>query len=349
MVKIGICGHYGGNQKFLDGQTVKTKIITRELQKEFGNEQVKCVDTFGGSNRLFAIILGLCRLEASCKNVIILPAHNSLRIFAPLLAILNCFYHRKLHYIVIGGWLPEFMEGKSWLKKALMKFDYIYVETNIMKDKLMQMGFKNIVVLPNCKELDILKPEELVYATGEPYKLCTFSRVMKEKGIEDAVDAVMSVNKQLGRVVYSLDIYGQVDANQVKWFDDLQTRFPEYIKYKGTVDFDKTTSVLKNYFMLLFPTRFYTEGIPGTIIDAYAAGVPVIARRWQYCNEMLQHKVTGYIYDFDKPEELKTMVLYAINHTEETVKMKKECIKHAYAYSEEVVIKDIVKQMDLEM
>lgn len=345
MVKIGICGHYGGNQNFLDGQTVKTKIITKELQKEFGSEQVKCLDTFGGSKRLFSIIKGLCSLLASCKNVIILPAHNSLRLFAPILATLNCFYHRKLHYVVIGGWLPEFVKKRSWLKKALMKFDYIYVETNIMKDKLTQMGFNNIVILPNFKELDILQPEELIYAAGEPYKLCTFSRVMKEKGIEDAVDAVIAVNKHFGRVVYSLDIYGQVDVNQVKWFEDLKARFPEYIKYKGTVDFDKTTSVLKNYFMLLFPTRFYTEGIPGTIIDAYAAGVPVLASKWENYQDLVDAQV-GYGYDFNSKKGLEKMLLkIKVKNIEDVGVMKRSCIVKAKDYIPKNIINNLSNKL----
>lgn len=41
----------------------------------------------------------------------------------------------------------------------------------------------------------------------EPLRLCTFSRVMKEKGIEDAVNAVEAVNEYFGRLVYTLDIW----------------------------------------------------------------------------------------------------------------------------------------------
>ena len=32
--KIAILGHFGGNEDFLDGQTVKTKILYEELTKE---------------------------------------------------------------------------------------------------------------------------------------------------------------------------------------------------------------------------------------------------------------------------------------------------------------------------
>lgn len=39
-------------------------------------------------------------------------------------------------------------------------------------------------------------------------------RVMKEKGIEDAVNAVNKINKLENRRVFILDIYGQIDKNQ---------------------------------------------------------------------------------------------------------------------------------------
>ena len=47
MYKVGICGHFGGNRKILDGQTIKTKILTDELRKNVGKDEVKIVDTYG--------------------------------------------------------------------------------------------------------------------------------------------------------------------------------------------------------------------------------------------------------------------------------------------------------------
>ena len=38
------------------------------------------------------------------------------------------------------------------------------------------------------------------------------------------------------------------------------------------MDSEKTVKTLENYYLLLFPTKFRTEGIPGTIIDALSAG-----------------------------------------------------------------------------
>ena len=167
MYKIGICGHYGGENS-LNGQTVKTKIITNELINYYGKNEIRCFDSSGGSKKFFKHICGVLNLLRTCDNVIILPAHNGIRIFAPLLAFANKFYKKKLHYIVIGGWLPEFLKKRKYLSKSLKKFDYIYTETSTMKKALERQGFNNIVILPNCKKLNILKPNELIYYTHEP-------------------------------------------------------------------------------------------------------------------------------------------------------------------------------------
>ncbi len=327
-----VIGHFGFGENLSNGQTIKTKIITDELSRRFGDDEVLKIDTHGGAKTIFKAPFQAMRALGKSKNVIILPAHNGLRVFAPLLTFLNHFYHRKLHYVVIGGWLPEFLKSRKRLTKALKKFDGIYVETSTMKKALEEQGFSNVIVMPNCKNLHILGESELVYNVSEPYKLCTFSRVMREKGIEDALNAVKEVNEKLGRTVYTLDIYGQVDAEQTEWFDNLQNNFPPYVKYMGVVPFDKSVDVLKNYFALLFPTRFYTEGIPGTIIDAYAAGVPVISAKWESFDDIVENHLTGIGYDFDSIDSLTDLLSGIITSPQKINDMKTQCISYAVKY-----------------
>lgn len=340
MVKIGICGHFGGGHTFLDGQTVKTKIVTDELKKQFGENEVLAVDTYGGIKTIWRHMFGLIHLTKCCKNILIFPAHNSLRIYVPLLSFLQKFFRsKKFHYIVIGGWLADFLKKRPILTAQLKRFDGIYVETNTMKKALEQMGFQNIFVMPNCKDLKIIKKEELVFPTSLPLKLCTFSRVMKEKGIEDAVQAVLAVNHQFNKAIYQLDIYGQVDSGQTEWFEQLKAGFPEYIRYGGLVPFDQSVQTIKDYFALLFPTRFFTEGIPGTIIDAYAAGVPVISARWQSFYDIVDDYSTGIGFEFNDDQSLKNVLIWAYQNQDEWKRMKYNCIEMANHYLPENVIK----------
>lgn len=346
MKKVSAIGHFGYGHNFLDGQTVKTKTVTAELTRRFGKNQILTIDTYGGAKNLIKAPFQVLNALKNSRNVLIFPAQNSLRVYAPLLAVLKgLFNDRKLHYAVIGGWLPRFLENRKRLAKILKEFDGIYVETQTMKSALEKQGFENVHIMPNCKNLKILSEEELVYPAGMPYKLCTFSRVMREKGIEDAVSAVIAVNAELGIQAFSLDVYGQVDNGQTVWFDELQKKFPPYIRYAGSVDANQSTEVLKNYFALLFPTRFYTEGIPGTVIDAYAAGVPVISAKWESFADIIEDGVTGIGYVFDDPAGLKSILADAADDPARLVSMKTSCLKKSDCYVPHTAVKLLIDRM----
>ena len=340
-----VIGHFGFGLDLLNGQTVKTKILSEELEKRFPDGILK-IDTHGGIKSLIKAPFHVLKALKRCKNVIILPAHNGLRVYAPLLALMRPLYKgRRLHYAVIGGWLASFLENKKGLEKNLKKFDGVYVETSTMKNALEAKGFENVLVMPNCKELKILSPEELSNDYSEPYKLCTFSRVMKEKGIEDAVNAVKAVNEKASRVVYSLDIYGQIDGGQTEWFESLKASFPEYIRYGGLVPFDKSVEVLKDYYALLFPTRFFTEGIPGTVIDAYAAGIPVVSARWESFADIIDEGMTGMGYTIENVNELTSMLENISSFTESVDSMRKNCLVKAEQYLPRKALNVMVERM----
>jgi glycosyltransferase involved in cell wall biosynthesis len=345
VARIGICGHFGGELEFFDGQTIKTKILFTELKDFLGSKEVIAVDTYNWRKAPYNLLASCIKLIKHSDNIIILPAQNGIKIFMPLFAVLNRRYKKKLHYVVIGGWLPEFVGNKKHLLKHLTQFNNIFVETRTMQNNLKLLGLNNVSILPNFKRLRILKEDELVLKYSEPYRLCTFSRVMKEKGIEDAIEAVIAINNTVGRIVYCLDIYGQIDYGYRGRFEHLQKDFPDYIEYKGVVDFDKSVDVVKKYFALLFPTYYEGEGFAGTILDAFAAGVPVIATNWRYNAEIIQDRVDGFIYDYKKPEMLKEILLEIHDKPINLINMKKNCLKRAKDYSPDYVIKNLIQNL----
>ena len=346
MNTVCILGHFGVGENLLNGQTIKTKIITEELQRQLGQAQVSIIDTHGGLKTLAKAPFQALSALKNSRNVVIFPAHNGLRVYAPLLSSLRHFFKgRKLHYVVIGGWLPQFLQKRKRLAKALKDFDGIYVETNTMKAALEVQGFENIFVMPNCKKLEVLSEDELVYPQGLPLKLCTFSRVMKEKGIGDAVEAVRKVNAELGYQAFSLDIYGQVDENQTEWFEALQKTFPDYIRYGGLVPFDRSVDTLKAYFALLFPTYYEGEGFAGTLIDAYCAGVPVIASDWKYNVELVNERV-GYVYQTGDNAALAGLLKAAAAEPDMVLKKKSACLREAEKYKIEQAVKVLLDQIE---
>ena len=340
--KIGVCGHFDGDKPTSSGQIIKTRIVTGELIRQLGKDQVMTVDSSGGAKAMPRMLKESWGMFKQCENIVFLPAYKGLRVFAPAYSFYNAFYHRKIHYVVIGGWLNSFIDQHKWLAGMLKNFSGIYVETTTMKKALEKRGFRNVVVMPNFKNLEILKPEELSYTVEQPYKLCSFSRVMKKKGIEDAIEAVKAVNEKAGHTVYTFDIYGQIDDSYKEEFGQSQKIFPSYVQYKGLVPYDKSVDVLKNYFALLFPTQFYTEGIPGTIIDAYAAGVPVISSEWESFADVVDDNVTGIGYEFKNNDELIKILENIAADPSLILSMKKNCLTKAEDFTAKYAIGKIL-------
>lgn len=345
-VRIAVLGHFGTGKHLLNGQTVKTTIITDELCRQLGKSEVRKIDTHGGIKNLIRAPWQVISALRSARNVVMMPAHNGLRVYGPLLAAAVRFFpNRKLHYVVIGGWLSDFLEKRSWLTRSLKRFSGIYVETRTLKQSLEDKGFTNVELLPNCKKLSIQRPEELPNHQ-EPYKFCTFSRIMREKGIEDAVTAIREINESAGKTVCILDLYGQVAPDQTEWFSNLKAGFPEYIRYRGAVPFDQSVDTLKEYYALLFPTHFFTEGIPGTVIDGYAAGVPVIAAKWQSFRDVIDEGETGFGYPFGDYERFRQIIAELLVNPDKVFALRRNCLQKAYDYLPESVVEVLVMKTE---
>lgn len=340
MYKILICGHFGGNEEFLDGQTIKTKNIYLALLDEYGEKEINKIDTYQWKKHPIQFLKKCIEGIKKSKNIIILPAHNGVRVFIPLFLLINKLYKRKIFYIVIGGWLPEFLENRKGLLKKAKKLDKIFVETNNMKKQLEELDVKNVEILVNFKNITPLKEEELNFDYSKPYKLCTFSRVMKEKGIEDAINVIKKINGDANEIVYELDIYGPIDKNYESEFEEIMKDAPSYIQYKGCVDSNKSIETLKNYYLLLFPTKFKTEGIPGTIIDAFSAGVPVLASNWDNANEIIYDGKNGLIYEFNDLVDFYNKLKMLLDY-KKVYNMKYNCIGNAKKFTTECAMEKI--------
>lgn len=343
--KVTIIGHFGGSGEVADGQCVKTRIFSQELDKILSADNVGKIDTHDWKKNPFKLFLKSIVAVQQSDNVIFMTDEGGIKVFPWLLQLANPTKRCKIHYLVVGGWLLHFPEKHKFLTTCLKRLNGIYVETNAMKSGLEGQGFSNLYLMPNCKNIPVLDENEMVYSSEEPFKLCTFSRVMREKGIEEAIEAVVAVNATFGREIFTLDIYGQVDSTQKQWFETLSASLPKEVKYCGIVPYDQSVEVLKKYHALLFPTKFFTEGIPGTIIDAYAAGVPVIATEWESISDIVTSGVTGISYPFNDFAALKNALMDIAKNPMLIHNMKKNCLHKAKEYLPENVMNIIVERL----
>ncbi|WP_418792194.1 glycosyltransferase [Phosphitispora sp. TUW77] len=343
--KIGIIGHFAVGKNYLDGQTIKTKILYESLKEKKLFRSIKIVDTYNWKKNPLALMFNTIFAMLTCSNVIVLLSQNGMKVFFPSLYYLNIIFKKKIHHVVIGGNLVELMKRNSSWEKYLNAFEGNYVETHSLQENLKVLGVNNVLVLTNFKKLPVIEEKVLFDEYNEPFKLCTFSRVMKEKGIEDAINAVKKINNEAERIIYTLDIYGQVDNNYVDAFNNIIKNAPDFIQYKGIVPFDKSVNVLKNYFMLLFLTYFDGEGFPGTLIDAFASGLPVIASDWHYNREIIQNDKTGKIVPVHDIDALIDVLKCYSENSQQVLDMKKNCIREAYKYMPDYALLPLLEHL----
>ena len=262
--------------------------------------------------------------------------------FARLLLFLNKRKKKKLYYSVVGGWLPEFLVVDDKLKSCLLQFDGIWVETETMRRVLSEMEMNNVTVVPNFK--DIVPLSEVCLPSSQmPIHLAIFSRVSKLKGVTDAINAVKKVN-QNGKKL-QLDIYGPIDGSYQSEFTQLLAQNSDAVAYKGVIDPKESVGVLKSYTALLFPTKSFTEGIPGTIIDAYCAGVPVISAKWESYADICVENVTSIGYAFHDFDAFVSILQDVSEHPERMIAMRPACIKEAKKYISSEAASQLMKML----
>lgn len=334
--KFGLCGPFDFLEKHTGGQSVKTREFYYGLCEEIGKNNILILESTDYKKNPLSFFIKLINMLKSCEHVVIFPAQNGIKIFAP---ICNLFKgNSKVHYNVIGGWLPQMLENQSGLIKHVKKFDSILVETNIMKEQLQKLGLTNVYRVLNFKRL---QPVEAVSKCFEPIKLCYFSRIIKQKGIEDAVEVVKRLNLDGYNCVF--DIYGPIVANYKEQFQKIEKSFSDRITYKGKIDPLKCIETLKKYDLQLFPTLYKTEGIPGAVVDSYFAGVPVVASKWDSYDDVIKDGITGKGYEFGNTEDFRRVLQELLDNVDKIYEMKKNCIVESRNYMANTVIGDFLE------
>ena len=339
---IAVVGHFGFGKKLLNGQTIKTENVVKALEKELKCEGLCKIDTHGGLAALLRLPFQINSALKKTENMIVMLAYRGIKLILPIIVFLNRFHKKRIHYIAIGGWLPSMCVKHKNAKKNLSKVDWIYVETEKMKHELNEQGLLNVEMMPNFKELTPVPKETLFLKNEEPFEICTFSRVMKEKGIEDIVNAVTNINKMFNRIVFKLDIYGQIDCKQEAWFKKMESSFPTFVKYCGMVDSDKSVSIIKNYYLLAFPTYYSGEGFAGTLIDAMASGVPIVASDWNFNRDIVSSEI-GFFHEARNVDSLIDALLLSIKTI--NIDMKEKCLTESYKYLPSNAIKVLLKHI----
>ncbi|MDO5314932.1 MAG: glycosyltransferase family 4 protein [bacterium] len=294
MNKLLVFGAFAFRFPYYDGQTIKTRNLLTLLQDK--GVDVDHFDTQDFKVNRLSFIRMFWKVMR-CKTLYYLPAQNNLTYLFPIIYWLSFIFHIKIHYFVVGGWLAEFLEDKPRLRNKLSKIAGIHCETHCMKNALEKgYGFRNVDVFPNFRISDF---HPKTHHEENKLKLVFMARIIKMKGLDLIFELGNRIAEKGLQDKISVDFYGpqQDEEDDIEYFNSNVARF-EFMKYYGPLEPSDIYTTLEKYDTMLLPTHFFTEGLPGSILDAYISGIPVIVTKWKYATEFVDDGITGIIIPF---------------------------------------------------
>ena len=314
-MKILLLGAFGYRANKLDGQTIKTRNVY-ELVKAH-EKSVVYYDTLEFKYSKWSL-LKMFYWVCTAQTLLYLPAQNNIKYIFPFVFILAKLFRTKICYIQIGGWLNVFLQNKPIHAWMFSKLDDILAETKYMRSRLEEdYGFKNVSLFNNFRITDF-KPT--IHHEDEALKCVFMARVQKKKGLDMLFALADYIEANKLRI--TIDIFGQVSEEDKDYFFDHINLHPS-MAYNGALQPTEIYTTIENYDVMLLPTHYFTEGLPGTILDAYISGIPVIATKWRHALEFIDNGQTGIVIPFeDGQDEFNKAVTYLLAHESVLREMK---------------------------
>lgn len=218
-------------------------------------------------------------------------------------------------------------------KKYFFISDAIIVLASSFKEKLHFWGYdKSVFLETTIVDEALLKGVDKAFLdqkyanlNGEIY-LLFLARVEKAKGIYEAIDSFSVLSKTYSQLYLTIAGSG-FELQPVQEY--VKSKRIERVIFTGKVTGEAKQDVFKKSHIYILPS--YTEGLPNSVLEAMAFGLPVLATRVGGLNDILVDGVTGFfIEQFDSRDIAKKVELLLSNF-----QLSKSISLHNYNFASE--------------
>jgi glycosyltransferase involved in cell wall biosynthesis len=300
-----IIGNFGYESKSINGQTIKTRYLKEFFETIYTTNYY---DTDKAKHSLISIILMIFKIPMY-SSIIVTVNRNGLKYIMPIIFLVSKLLKKELYFIAIGGWLADFVKHHNLINLFLKKFDKIFVESRTIVCELEEYGYKSARYLFNFKAYNFKRYDFTINYNSKKLKMVFVSRVMWEKGM-DIVEFIAEIIDRENCPI-SINIYGPIQRGDKESILEMINKYA-CLKYCGVIPPDEVHEVMSSYDVFLFPTHWDGECFPGVILDAFIAGIPVIASNWKYNAELITDDV-GYLFNLGKERQIIDVALKLYN------------------------------------
>lgn len=334
MDKIIFIGGVGAGKIPTNGVMAKNSFLLSSLRRFFSDITIIDTDQWKRCPWVLLHLLWVVALFPNAKYIISANNQSTYR----LLRILNYFPHkREIYYWVIGGSIANWIKTKRVKSEPYRILKLFIVEGEVMKQTLAECGFDNVIYVPNFKNISYLPNKK--QSTGDVLHFVFLSRIMPEKGCDEIMKATKILNSEGVNDLFQVDFWGKIEDSYAESFKQQIMAIPN-VNYKGFLDLRNVENydILSRYDTMLFPTSWHGEGFPGIVIDAYIAGLPVIATEWSLNGDVLKDGETGIFIPVHDVGALADAMRRIITDRSILEPMSRKCQQMAKLYDSETIL-----------
>lgn len=296
MKKVLFVGWVNQGKPPVDGETTKNQFILAELKKYC---KVTALD-FYEKNRHPWIYLQALWAFITQPNATIILSTSAKNVYGMLKLFKALHVRRDIIHWVIGGAFGKHVQEGRFQADIFNFVRYNLVQCKSMIAELEATGVTNARFVSNFKPITYYPNLEKAIAgrkASDKLRFVFLSRIMPDKGCDYLQEAIQILNRKGLQDKFVVDFYGKIDASYQKTFmqklNDLDNA-----NYNGLLDLrtNEGYDTLATYHAMIFPTYWKGEGFAGVFIDAFIAGLPVLASDWAYNAEILSGEQLGLVF-----------------------------------------------------
>lgn len=321
------------------GAQAKNQLLLTHFRKYY---DVKFFDTWNKGSFMSLLVSLFYIIFYNRKCVLSISTRGVLSI-GGIIQLLHL--KRQIISFIIGGDLGKYVESHLNNVPVLNTLDKVLVEGQYMKEQLNQVGVNNVSVVPNFRSIGKLPRKRR--NDIELVKFVFLGRLIEEKGIKLIVEAALKVYEKYGHK-FSVTFYGTPTKKySQEYFDTLECNF---ILYGGFLDLKSQEGLekLSEYDVMVFPTYFEGEGFPGVLIDAFKAGLPVIASDFHANPDVISNRNLGILIKKNDIVSLCDAMEDFLENPNKILQMSKAVQKEVHKYDIDEVLSNEKLNMILE-
>jgi colanic acid/amylovoran biosynthesis glycosyltransferase len=240
------------------------------------------------------------------------------------LGVLRCPVLTQFHGYDVSSYVRDKANGVY--RNLFAKSDRLLCVSERIRARVIELGGdrqKTRIHHTGVKVRNIAFTTHVSDADGGDIRLLTVGRLVEKKGVEFGLRAVAQLRHEYPNLSYT--IVGDGPERDALTSLARELSLDRHVSFVGAKTRDTVAALMRDSLILLAPSvsarNGDEEGIPVVLMEALAAGLPVVSTTHAGIPELVSHGVSGLLASERDPEALADHVRFLITHPGERQSM----------------------------